>query len=245
MVKEIELKRNAMSGMANDEQRMTSLDIAQVTGKTHAHVLRDIRNMEPAWEQEHGAKFGFMQQREELPNGGYRLRPVFVLSKIESLYIATKFNDVARAKLVLRWEELEKRRLTPNPSPKGEGNYNGEGGHYGPRLLVTEGEILQQSDAIRRQQIESENAPADGCLTVTDIAKAYGMTTKELNKRLTEEGIQYYNGGRYKLTPKYEGRGLAKDRAFHYYTLEGEKKQRLYLVWTQLGSEMIGDLIGN
>ena len=221
--------------IAKGAQSITSLEIAQVTGKTHAHVLRDIRNMEPAWEQEHGAKFGFMQQREELPNGGYRLRPVFVLSKIESLYIATKFNDVARAKLVLRWEELEREKV----------RVKSEKLAAAPRLLVTEGEILQQSDAIRRQQIESENAPADGCLTVTDIAKAYGMTTKELNKRLTEEGIQYYNGGRYKLTPKYEGRGLAKDRVFHYYTLEGEKKQRLYLVWTQLGSEMIGDLIGN
>lgn len=47
-----------MSGMQMQEQRMTSLDIAAVTGKTHAHVLRDIRNMEPAWERECGAKFG-------------------------------------------------------------------------------------------------------------------------------------------------------------------------------------------
>lgn len=211
-------------------QSITSLEIAQVTGKTHAHVLRDIRNMEPAWEMEHGAKFGFMQQREDLPNGGYRLRPVFVLSKIESLYVATKFNDVARAKLVLRWEELEKEKLTGQPS-------------HSQKLLVTEREILQQGDAIRRQQIESENAPADGCLTVTDIAKTYGMTTKELNKILSEKGIQFYNGGRYKLTPEYEDRGLAQDRAFHYYTLDGEKKQRMYLVWTQLGCEMIGDLI--
>lgn len=211
-------------------QSITSLEIAQVTGKTHAHVLRDIRNMEPAWEMEHGAKFGFMQQREDLPNGGYRLRPVFVLSKIESLYVATKFNDVARAKLVLRWEELEKEKLAGQPS-------------HSQKLLVTEREILQQGDAIRRQQIESENAPADGCLTVTDIAKTYGMTTKELNKILSEKGIQFYNGGRYKLTPEYEDRGLAQDRAFHYYTLDGEKKQRMYLVWTQLGCEMIGDLI--
>ena len=174
--------------------------------------------------------------REEIPNGGYRLRPVFVLSKIECLYIATKFNDVARAKLVLRWEELERANALNDKGKMINDNRQ--------KLLVTEREILQQGDAIRRQQIETENAPADGCLTVTDIAKIYGMTTKELNKMLTEEGIQFYNGGRYKLTPNYEGRGLAQDRAFHYYTLEGEKKQRMYLVWTQLGCEMIGNLIG-
>ena len=35
------------------------------------------------------------------------LRPCYSLTKTECLYIATKFNDEARAKLVLRWEELE------------------------------------------------------------------------------------------------------------------------------------------
>ena len=228
---------------ATGAQSMTSLEIATIIGKQHKNVMQAIRNMEPAWEKERGLKFQLMQIREEIPNGGYRLRPVFVLSKTECLYIATKFNDVARARLVLRWEELErgKRSLSPNPSPTGEGNF-GEGSKN-QRLLVTEREILQQGDAIRRQQIEMENAPADGCLTVTDIAKIYGMTTKKLNKLLTEEGIQFYNGGRYKLTPRYEGRGLAQDRAFHYYTLEGEKKQRMYLVWTQLGCEMIDKMM--
>ena len=81
---------------------MTSLEIAQVTGKMHKDVMRAIRNMEPAWEQERGRKFALTQIREEIPNGGYRLRPVFMLTKTECLYVATKFNDVARARLVLR-----------------------------------------------------------------------------------------------------------------------------------------------
>ena len=232
------MKENQTSVSVMDAQRMTSLEIAQVTGKMHKDVMKAIRNMEPAWEQERRRKFALMQIREEIPNGGYRLRPVFVLSKTECLYVATKFNDVARARLVLRWEQLEHERIA-NPGTHDSRIANSSE----KKLLVTEREILQQGDAIRRQQIETENAPADGCLTVTDIAKTYGMTTKELNKMLTEEGIQFYNGGRYKLTPKYEGRGLAQDRAFHYYTLDGEKKQRMYLVWTQLGCELIGSII--
>ncbi|MCR5121121.1 MAG: Rha family transcriptional regulator, partial [Ruminococcus sp.] len=38
-------------------------------------------------------------------------RPCYSLTKTECLYVATKFNDEARAKLVLRWEQLEKERL--------------------------------------------------------------------------------------------------------------------------------------
>ena len=41
---------------------------------------------------------------------------------------------------------------------------------------------------------------------------------------------------------QYEGRGLAKERAFHFYSLDGEKKERLYLVWTPEGVEFIKEL---
>ena len=132
----------------NGEQCITSMQIAEATGKTHAHVLRDIRNMEPGWEKERGTKFGFMQIREEIPNGGYRMRPCFKLTKVESLYVATKFNDEARARLVLRWAELEK-GLRSSMSMESK------------KLLVTEQEILQRGDQIRREQIEKENPATD------------------------------------------------------------------------------------
>ena len=99
-----------MSGK-QDEQRITSLDIAQITGKPHNDVLKAIRKMEAAWEKVHQGKFSQMQIRIELPNGGYRLVPAFSLTKAESLYVATKFNDEARAKLVKRWYELECQQL--------------------------------------------------------------------------------------------------------------------------------------
>ena len=228
------MKENGIR-LATEAERMTSLEIAQVTGKMHKDVMRAIRNMEPAWEQERGRKFALMQIREEIPNGGYRLRPVFMLTKTECLYVATKFNDVARARLVLRWEELEseKRRVKSEKLATSQ------------RLLVTEKEILQQGDAIRRQQIAGENLPSDGCMTAGEVARTLEMEVKDLNKLLVAAGVQFWNGGRYKLTREYDGRGLAKDRAFHYYSLEGEKKRRYYLVWTTEGAEMIRNLINN
>ena len=39
-------------------QTMTSLEIAELTGKQHNHLMRDIRNMEPAWEKVQGSRFG-------------------------------------------------------------------------------------------------------------------------------------------------------------------------------------------
>lgn len=213
-----------------NDQKMTSIEIATLIGKPHNDLLKAIRKMEPVWEMEHQGKFSQMQIQEELPNGGYRLRPCYVLTKTESLFIATKFNDVARARLVLRWEQLECEK-------------RGGGSEVVPHRLETEEEIMKRSDAIRRQQIEMENASADGCYTTKEVAKTLDMTAKELNKRLVEKGVQFYNGGRYKLQPRYEGRKLAQDRSFHYYALDGEKKQRFYLVWTLKGVEFIQNLI--
>ena len=212
----------------NGEQIITSLDIARLTGKEHKNVLRDIRNMEPAWEKLHQLKFEQMQIRENLPNNGYRLRTVYALTKLECLYIATKYDDVSRAKLVLRWEELER------------GNVRTQGAS--PKLLMTEREIVKKGDEIRKEQIEKENAPADGCLTVSEIAEMLNTSVKNLNQFLVNQDIQFRRDGRYYLTPKYDGSGFAQERAFHYFSLDGEKKERLYLVWTPLGVEFIRHL---
>ena len=90
------------------EQTMTSLEIAELTGKQHKNIMQAIRNMEPAWTKTCGLKFQLTSRTIVQPNGGTREVPCYLLTKTECLYIATKFNDEARAKLVIRWEELER-----------------------------------------------------------------------------------------------------------------------------------------
>lgn len=102
-----------------NEERITSLEIAEMANKRHCDVMRSIRNMEKAWVKICGRNFAFTSQLVKMPNGGTREEPCYSLTKRESLYIATKFNDEARAKLVLRWEELETKNLEQEkPSPQ-------------------------------------------------------------------------------------------------------------------------------
>lgn len=94
---------------------MTSLQIAAITGKRHSDVMRSIRAQEVAWEQVTGSKFALMFKIKDLPNNAKRKDEYYALTKEECLYIATKFNDVARARLVLRWMELERRQMENKP----------------------------------------------------------------------------------------------------------------------------------
>ena len=205
-------------------QRMTSLEIAEVTGKQHYHLMRDIRNMEAAWEKVNGSKFGLVDYRDAKGE----LRPCYSLSKMECLYIATKFNDEARAKLVIRWQQLEQERIAQKCVRK---------------LLVTDEDVMNEAQRIIGRTIVSFNKHADGCITASDIAEAIGMEVKDLNSFLTDKKVQKWQRGQYRLTPEYEGLGLAQDRLFIYYSKDGKQKERTYLVWTPKGAEMIDKMI--
>ena len=205
-------------------QRMTSLEIAQVTGKMHKDVMKAIRNMEPAWVKVNGRNFALVDYKDSKGE----LRPCYSHNKMECLYIATKFNDEARAKLVIRWQQLEQERLM----------------HQGIRhLLVTDQDVMHEAEMIIGRTLISFNQHADGCITTTDIAKAIGMETNDLNSWLCDMGVQKWRRGQFRLTQDYEDLGLAQDRLFIYYSKDGKQKERTYLVWTQKGAEMIDKML--
>ena len=66
--------------VGNDKQMMTSLEIAQVTGKQHKNVMQAIRNMEPAWEKVNGLKFQLVNYRDQKGE----LRPCYSKRKGEA-----------------------------------------------------------------------------------------------------------------------------------------------------------------
>ena len=207
-----------------DAGRMTSLEIAEITGKPHNDVLKAIRKMEQAWVKVNGGNFSLVDYTDSKGE----LRPCYSLSKTECLYIATKFNDEARAKLVIRWQQLEQERLM----------------HQGIRhLLVTDQDVMHEAEMIIGRTLISFNQHADGCITTTDIAKAIGMETNDLNSWLCDMGVQKWRRGQFRLTQDYEDLGLAQDRLFIYYSKDGKQKERTYLVWTQKGAEMIDKML--
>ena len=169
-----------MNDLRLNDQRMTSLEIAEVTGKRHSDLMRAIRNMEPAWQKTCGRKFAFTSRTIIQPNGGTRAEPFYSLTKTECLYIATKFNDVARAQLVLRWEELEKERIRQKSVR---------------HLLVEDSDVMGEAESIVGRRLNSCNQKSEDCITTRDIAEQYGMDARDLNSFLKDQGIQRWKRG--------------------------------------------------
>ena len=221
--------RKAAQRSQQQELRMSSLDIAELCGKPHNDILKAIRKMEVAWVKVNGGKFSLVEYKDSKGE----LRPCYSLSKTETLYIATKFKDEMRAKLVLRWEELERERLEQRflqrPTEL--------------RLLATAQEVLHESEEIVGGQLDVANEDSDGCFTATEIAKVFGMSAHDLNSFLVDMKIQRWGGGQYRLTPQYAELGLAADRLSIGYSLKGKLKYNTYLVWTEKGRDFIMDLV--
>jgi len=203
---------------------MTSLEIAELTGKQHKHVMEAIRRMEPAWVKVNGSNFRLVEYQDK--KGEFR--PCYQLTKTECLYIATKFNDEARAKLVLRWQELELQELERRqqlclPSPK---------------------EILALADNIIGEGLRLLNEPAEDTLTATQVAKTFNMTVWDFNHVLSDMGIQYRRGGHWNLSDDLQGRGYTAQRTHVSYSLKGEKKVKVYMTWTMAGLRYLNSKLG-
>ena len=207
---------------------MTSLEIAELTGKQHNDLMKAIRKMEPAWEKVSQGKFAQSSRMVVQPNGGVREFPCYVLTKTECLYIATKFNDAARAKLVLRWQELElqeQQRLQQLclPEPK---------------------KILALADEIIGEGLRLLNAPAEETLTATQVAKTFNMTVWDFNCVLRDMGIQYRRYGRWNISDDLADRNLVRQRTHVSYSLKGEKKVKIYMTWTLDGLRFLNSKLG-
>ena len=202
---------------------MTSLELAEVTGKPHNDVLKAIRKMELAWRKVNGGNFSLVEYRDKKGE----LRPCYSLTKTECLYIATKFNDEARAKLVLRWEELESaqrnRPYCALPEPK---------------------EILRLADEIIGKGLRMLNEEAEDTLTATQVAKTFNMSVWDFNQVVRDMGIQYRRHGRWNISDDLADRDLVRLRTHVSYSLKGVKKVRTYMTWTLTGLHFLNSKLG-
>jgi hypothetical protein len=78
---------------------MSSVEIAELTGKRHDNVIRDIRKM--------SSDLGLSLIFEEKPSGGGRPMDVANLAKRECLILVSGYSIDLRAKIIDRWLELE------------------------------------------------------------------------------------------------------------------------------------------
>lgn len=100
------------------DQTMSSFEIAQITGKQHKNVMRDIRELNKSYEKLYGLKIEQKLKINDLGFGRQRKDPYFELTKIQTWDLLTGYNAELRIKVNRRWAELEAQEQYHFPTPK-------------------------------------------------------------------------------------------------------------------------------
>ena len=224
------------------KETMTSLEIAEITGRNHKDVMRSIREMEDAWVKVNGRKFALVEYKDAKGE----MRPCYSLSKTECLYIATKFNDEAWAKLILRWEELETKEVSLIKVPKTFAEALRLAADQAEKLEAQEKmleasskEIVELSGTIATMQPKvtyvDKILASKETVTTTQIAQDYGQSAKAFNILLRNFGIQHKVGGQWILYAKYLPNGYVQSDTISIEHKDGSSGSVMHTKWTQKG----------
>lgn len=142
--------------------------------------------MEVAWVKVNGLGFKLVNYQDQKGE----TRPCYSLTKRESLYIATKFNDEARAKLILRWEELEIKHREQAQAKMQAEQVKPQQSFLQDKLTVANWvmDSLRYSDAARLQLVSQIAKPYG--VPVPDYVHAPNGASHAVSELLKERGVE-------------------------------------------------------
>ena len=204
-----------MENLIPNQKGMTSIEIAEVTGKQHAHVMRDIRNLLAQGVAE--SNFGLSKYKDVT---GRKL-PCYNLTPKGCLILASGYDAVLREKIIDRLEYLENEKkniYTPKTYLEAlEALVASEKEKERLRIESEEQQkTIEQKDArINKLQPKADFADAafqaEGKVDIGQAAKILGLPfgRNTLFKKLKEKGIlfnrnepkqRYIDAGYFELT---------------------------------------------
>ena len=227
--------------LSEHEEKMTSLEIAEVTGKQHQHIMRDIRAI--LSQGVDASNFGLTSYTDK----SNRQSPCYELTKKGCLILASGYDALLREKIINRWEELETKERT--------------GGFVVPQtfsqalmLAAKQQEQIEEQRAALAQQGEEIvklsnevmtmkpkatyydlilNNPST--VTITQIAQDYGMSAKKFNQILCDFRIQHKVNKQWILYADNINKGYVQSKPTNIPLSNGTEKVVYNTEWTQKG----------
>jgi len=172
-------------------------------------------------------------------------RPMFILDLKQSRQVLVRESRQVRKAVIAYIDELERQLSLHAPKTLKEA-----------LILALEQqerlEALALENKVQSQQI-AELAPkatyydlvlqCNSLLSVTEIAKDYGMSATKFNKVLKELGVQYKQSGVWFLYAKYQDKGYTSTKTQNYNRPDGSQGSKVHTYWTQKGRLFLYDLL--
>ena len=170
-------------------------------------------------------------------------RNVYIINEsgLYSLILSSKLDSAKRFKRWVTKEVLPQIRKT--------GAYKLPEIEYAESLRmladkIEENEALKLDNKIKQQQIMEMKPKVDYCdkilsskslVTITQIAKDYGLSGKALNQILHELNIQYKQSNQWLLYHQYQNKGYTSSETIEIPRNDGNVLVKMNTKWTQKG----------
>ena len=174
---------------------MSSRELADLTGKDHFHVMRDLRAMHGQL----GAMFGGSIQKWIHPQNG-QTYDEYLLDKDTSLTLLLGYDAVARMKVVKRWQELEAQQGPKLPQTMAQAL----------RLAAEQAEqieVQQKQLALAAPKVEFVDRyvqQGTGSMGLRQVCKVLCAKQNDFTDFLLQRGLMYRTTPVSPLTPRAE-----------------------------------------
>lgn len=118
--------------------------------------------------------------------------------------------------------------------------------------VATELKNEREKNVLLTQQVSESRPKADyydkimqskSLVTITQIAKDYGWSAKQMNDKLHSLGVQYKIGGQWVLYSKYQDKGYTFSTTVDFTKRDGSSDVKMNTKWTQKGRVFIYNLL--
>ena len=186
----------------NGQPTLDSREVAKMIGKSHKHLMRDIRqyisNMTPGPSLD-PAQF-FIESNYKDANGQFR--PCYLLTKQGCEFVGNKLTGKKGTLFTVQYVGLfndYEKRLVARPQFQIPQNMA-----EALQLAADQAKkLMEQQPKVDYFDTQMHNP---GLMTVTEIAKDYGMTAAKFNKLLHKFGIQFKQGKHWSFTTSMTAR---------------------------------------
>ena len=189
----------------NEAQTMTSREISELTGKRHGDVIRDIRNLELQLEDDANLRYEKFQSVTDAR--GYTSQ--YLLTKKQTLLLVSGYSVILRARIIDRWEELEKKNQQPAINLHDPRQLLGLLQNYAEENLKLQEKV---EEAAPKVEFVDKYVEADGLLGFREIAKLLGVKEAALRKWLVDSDAMYKLGAGWSFKAWWLSRKLGEHK---------------------------------
>lgn len=236
----------------NNQFLVESREVAELIEKKHDNLLRDIRGYKKILEDSSNLRSQDFFIESTYINTQNKIQPCYLLTKKGCDMVANKITGekgiIFTAIYVTKFEEMEQE--LKEQQPKLPTTYKEALQHLIEQVEVNE--KLQLESKIKDQVINELKPKADytdtilksdSLVTITQIAKDYGMSGTEMNKLLHKLKVQYKQSDQWLLYKEHQGKSYTQSDTIEIIRSNGTIGSKMTTKWTQKGRLFLHDLL--